>query len=233
MDKEKRLKSCRLKKGGFKWGDKGRWDQKVDLFSMQPKWPGTYKANLDVDGLMNMLVAAYSLSKPDGCMVLWMPASKLHCSEFDPVTHVPRWKAMGTIFSGTGAMAIGFVYCKTYNSRLQIGAKQLLDTTGTGPSSSITMRWMLEKVFQFGDGLVMRKGLVVDPYAHQSAQLAIWCRRMGLAYRGYMRSKKLFEAANAGLAQIELPGIQEELLTAQSKGKKGIRNEYGKKEGQQ
>jgi len=210
MDREKEFKRVRLKKGKFKWDTSESLRGKVDLINLQPKWPGTYKAKLGRDGLSEVTRVAYDMARPNGIMVLWMYARQLHRSPFDPINDVQRWKAVGSIVSGTGAMAIGFVYGRNFGS--DFGSKQILDPTGTGPSSSITMKWLLEFAFRVGGTPLKRKGLVLDPWAHPSVQLAKWSRRMGLRYRGYIASRKRYEAASLELAQVELPGIQGDLL---------------------
>ena len=210
MDREKELKRIRLKKGKFGWRNTEKLQGKVDLINLQPKWPGTHKARLDRDGLSAVTRLAYGMSSRNGIMVLWMNAVQLHKSPFDPVNDVERWKSVGTIISGTGSMSLGFVYGRNFGSDL--GAKQILDPKGMGPSSSITMKWLLEFAFRVDGTPLKRRGFVLDPWAHQSVQLAKWSRRMGLRYRGHIASRKKFEAGRLELAQVELPVIQEVLL---------------------
>lgn len=202
-----------LERGSFKWNKPDEHkNHSVRLWNMAPIWPGRPRAKLTAKRLNEQITEAYNLTSPTGFMVLWMPAVELHRTPFDPIEMAYHWTAMSTVLSGMRPLHIGYVYCKGFDITADWGSKLILDNTGRGPSSSLTMKWLLEKLFTIGNTGVMSSGLVVDPYAHRSVQLAKWCRRFNIQYRGYIRSKKGFEAAQEALAQIELPGIQQALL---------------------
>ena len=208
-----RNESVRLKKGSFKWDKPSEHNQHfVRLWNMAPVWPGRPKATITSKKLNEEITEAYNLTTNQGFMILWMPATELHRSPFDPIEMVYHWTAMSTIFSGADPMYVGYVYCKGFNLNADWENKMILDNTGRGPSSSMTMKWILESLFKMGKTDSLSSGLVVDPYAHKSVQLAKWCRRLNIRCRGYIRSKKRFDEANRTLAQIEVPGIQEGLL---------------------
>lgn len=179
----------------------------VKLWHLAPIWPGREKARINAGELERLIKGVYELTRPQGLMVLWMPAAELHRTPFDPLDMVGNWTAMSTIISGSKPIRIGYVYSKEHNRTADWGCKLILDTEGRqGPSSSLTMKWLLDTLV---DG---KDGCVVDPYAHRSVTLAQWCRRLNIPYHGFIRGKNGFEAAQKRLAQVELPGIQQQLL---------------------
>ena len=195
----------KLEKGSFSFD--GQSDMDIRLWHFAPIWPGRQKARVDAKGLERQLKRAYELTRPQGLLVLWIPAVELHRTPFDPLDMAGSWTAMSTIISGSKPIYIGYVYCKGHSSAADWGSKLILDTEShRGPSSSLTMKWLLDTLMD------KETGFVVDPYAHKSATLAQWCRRLNIPYWGCIRGKKGFEAAQKTLAQVELPGIQQPLL---------------------
>ncbi len=196
----------KLENGAFDFGKPLGWID-IQLWNFAPIWPGRAKARLDPEKLERQLQRAYEVTKPQGLLILWMPATELHRTPFDPLDNCGHWTAMSTIISGSKPIHIGYVYSKGHNQTANWGCKLILDTEGhRGPSSSLAMKWLLDT---FMDS---KSGFVADPYAHKSATLAQWCRRLNIPYWGYIRGKKNFEAAQKILAQVELPGIQQALL---------------------
>lgn len=178
----------------------------VSLWNIAPVWPGRPKAKLTEQGLCDLVREAYARSSNNAHMILWMPASELHRSEFDPISMCDPWISQSTIFSGGNPLHIGFVYARS-QSKVDWDTKLILDAKGRrGPSSPKTMRFALDKL---GD----IKGPVVDPFAHRSAVLPIWTRRKGIRYVGFTSSKKSYNSIVKALAQVELPGIQLTVLT--------------------
>jgi len=176
----------------------------VSIWNLAPVWPGRTKAKLTDDQLVTLLDDAYSRSADRAHLVLWMPASELHQSLFDPVNMSGPWVLAGTVFSGSDPMHIGFVYARS-RSRVDWDTKLILDVKGRrGPSSSKTMKFLLERLGDIA-------GPIVDPFAHKSAVLPIWARRMGFRYVGYTASRKAYGDIVKALAQVELPGIQLEV----------------------
>lgn len=180
-------------------------ERKAHLWNFAPRWPGHPKAFTPQD-LESKIRRAYDLTYAGGFLVLWMPATQLHRTQFDPLDMTAPWTAMSTIISGANPISIGFVYGKGFQRAADWGCKLILDTQDRhGANSSLTVKWVLERLCSHG-------GPVFDPYADRSARLAQWCRRLGIGYRGHIRGKKNREAARKVLAQIELPGIQTNLL---------------------
>jgi len=196
----------KLEKGNFDF-DRSLDQLGIRLWHLAPIWPGRSKARISAKELERQLKRAYEATAPQGLLVLWMPATELHRTPFDPLDMVGRWTAMSSIISGSNPVHIGYVYSKGRNLIADWGCKLILDTQGRqGSSSSLTMKWLLETLM---DG---HEGAVADPYAHKSATLAQWCRRLNIPYLGNIRGSRSFEAAQRVLAQVELPGIQQPLL---------------------
>lgn len=182
-------------------------EQKAHLWHFVPRWPGSHPKAYTAHDLQAKIRRAYDLTGPGGHLVLWMPASQLHKTVFDPLGMIKPWEPVSTIISGVSPISIGFIYQKgDSNKAANWGCKLILDMQGRhGPSSSLAMKWIVDK-------LCAGSGPVFDPYADKSATLAQWCRRRGVSYQGHIRGKANREAARKVLAQIELPGIQVPLL---------------------
>lgn len=113
-----------------------------------------------------------------------------------------QWIRHGTVLSGSGDRThLGIVFSNSIENRW--GTKILWSPSG-GVRCSETCRWVLRKAFKEAGGWVC------DPYA-KSPHLAVWCRRLGIGYRGYARDKAVRSTIEKELAQTEIPGIQEEL----------------------
>ena len=172
------------------------------LWNIAPPWPGTAKAKLDEAGLTKLMCAAYQHSAERAHLVLWMPASSLHQSAFDPLAHNGPWTSVATIISGSNPVHIGYVYARSRTASQYWGSKLILDSGGSrGSSSSVAMKFLLTQ-------LGIEHTFVVEPFAHRSAALAIWSRRLNYDYIGYTRSKKTYRDIVKALAQQEIPGIQ-------------------------
>jgi hypothetical protein len=196
----------KLERGTFNFDRPLGWID-IQMWHFAPIWPGRAKARIDPAELERQLSRAYEKTAHQGLLVLWMPASELHRTPFDPLDNCSHWTAMSTIISGSNPVYIGYIYSKGRNQAANWGCKLILDTEGRkGPSSSLTMKWLLETLMDSEDGFV------IDPYAHKSATLAQWCRRLNIPYWGCIRGGKNCEAAKKMLAQVELPGIQQSLL---------------------
>lgn len=198
----------KLERGAFNFDrlDWVGWDD-IRLWNFAPVWPGREKARINPTELERQLKRAYERAAPQGLLVLWMPATELHRTPFDPLDNCGHWTAVSTIISGFKPIHIGYVYSKGHNRAANWGCKLILDTEGhRGPSSSLTVKWMLETLKKGS------AGPVIDPYAHKSATLAQWCRRLNIPYWGFIRGGREFMAADKALAQVELPGIQQPLL---------------------
>jgi hypothetical protein len=180
-------------------------ERKAHLWHFAPRWPGSHPKAMRPEDLMAKIRCAHDLTYDGGHLVLWMPAAQLHKTKFDPLGMVVPWVPASTIISGISPISIGFVYSKSDPKTANWGCKLILDTCGrNGPNSSLTIKWLLEQLCTHGP--------VFDPWAHRSAQLAQWCRRFGIGYRGHIRGKENRASARKILAQIELPGIQTTLL---------------------
>jgi len=176
----------------------------VSFWNVAPVWPGRGKAKLTEKDLSALLDEAYSRSADHAHMVLWMPASELHISLFDPMGDAGPWLLQATVLSGSHPLHIGFVYSRS-RPKVDWDTKFILDTNGRrGPSSALTMKFLLSRL---GDTV----GTIVDPFAHKSAALPIWARRFGIRYVGYQASKRSYASMVKTLAQVELPGIQLEV----------------------
>lgn len=190
---------------------KGRFENQkipsgVALWNFQPRWPGTDKAKLSEANLSDQLRLAYDHSMDGTGLMLWMPARMLHRSSWDIWEDAAPWVPASTLVSGFGdSLRIGILYGKKKLLRAW-EYRQIDDTVGSGSTSSLTVKWLLDELFPDGGGTVM------DPYAHSKGVLASYCRRQGVEYVGYMQSKKGYEAIKKVLAQVEFPEVQIDLL---------------------
>ena len=200
MKKTYEDKGIKLVKGDFDFESISN----VSLWNMAPVWPGRKKSRLSVTDLSGIVEKCYNLSRPSAYMVLWIPASELHQTLFDPQECSP-WLCQGTILSGSHPMHIGYVHTRG-GASLSHPTRLILDERGKrASSSSKAMKYLLEELLSYG------QHLVADPFGHRSAVLPIWCRRLHHRYVGAVRSKASYiEMANR-LAQEELPGIQLEI----------------------
>ena len=179
-------------------------EKHVSIWNIAPVWPGRAKAKLTEGGLEDLMSDTYNRSADRAHLILWMPASELHQTPFDPLDMCGPWLPMATVLSGSDPLHIGYVYARS-RSKVNWDTKLILDERGKrGPSSSKTVKFLLERL---GDIV----GPVVDPFAHRSAVLPIWARRKGFRYVGYTPSKKTYATMVKALAQEELPGIQLEV----------------------
>jgi hypothetical protein len=113
-----------------------------------------------------------------------------------------QWIRHGVILSGSGDRTMmGIVFSNTGENRWN--TKIIWSEIG-GERCSQTCRWVVRK------SLSDKGKLVCDPYA-KSYQLASWCRRFNLEYRGYTGYQRVRAKIEKELAQTEIPGIQEEL----------------------
>lgn len=180
------------------WTKEDDWP---DLWVLSPVWPGRSKAKVSAGQLQDFISQCHHNSTRNAHLVLWMPSSELHRTPFNPIDMAGFWLPKAVIVSGSNPLQIGYVYAKGY-SPVKWHTKLVLDDRKKrGMSSSKTVRLML-------DELLDTKGFVADPFAHDSACLPIWCRRLGLQYTGSVTSKKSYRSMVKLLAQVELPGIQ-------------------------
>lgn len=195
-----------LRKGDFDFEALSQDFSRVSLWNLAPTWPGRDRAKLSEEDLYGLIQKCYEHSENNACLILWMPASELHQTVFDPKDCSP-WFCKGCIFSGTHPMHIGFIHTRGRCSVNQ-PTKLMPDARGKrGSSSSKTMKYLLKTFVPNGSGVV------AEPFGHRSAQLPIWCRRLGHRYIGAVRSRSAYIEMTNRLAQEELPGIQLELPT--------------------
>ena len=175
---------------------------KVSLWNLAPlSWPGARNSKMNDRDLEALMVEALRHSAKPAHLVLWMPAKELHRTLFDPLTMSGRWSPIGTILSGSDPLHVGYVYSNS-RSWVDWATELILDGKGArGPNSTKTIKFMLDEL---GD----HSGVIVDLFAHRSAVLPCWSRRLRHRYVGYTRSKKTFSSIVTALAQVELPGIQ-------------------------
>ena len=178
--------------------------ERISLWHFAPRWPNHPKARLTAQELAAQLKRAYMAAVPSAHMVLWMPASYLHYTSFDPLAMAKPWNCFSTLISGADKPTIGYIYSTNPGAR-GWGSEVLFDARGRGPSSSGSMKLILDRLDTTG-------GSILDPYAHKSATLAMWSRRWNIPYWGYIHGKKNYESARKVLEQVELPGIQTSLL---------------------
>jgi len=178
----------------------------VSLWNFDPVWPRSKSESggvrLTGDKLVGQISNAYYKSLDDGHLVLWMPAAELHRAVIDPANLETPWKPQATILSGTSPIYVGYIFAKQ-KSYVDWATTFIPDERSKrGPSSSKSMKFLLEKL------VPNDRALVVDPYPDRSAVLPIWCRRMLISYVGYAGSKSVYQDMKKKLAQVELPGIQ-------------------------
>lgn len=181
--------------------------KRIAMWHFAPRWPDHPKARLSPSGLSSQLERAYRAAVPLGRMVLWMPSSYLHCTSFDPLTMAKPWNCFSTVMSGSDRPVIGYVYSTNADAE-GWGNTMIWDAAGRGPSSSVAMKFILDRLCIDGT-----QGFVVDPYAHRDAILTTWCRRWNIPYWGRIRGKKNYANAAKVLEQVELPAIQTSLLS--------------------
>lgn len=180
--------------------------KKVSLWNIAPDWPGisTSKSKVDAGYLAILMKESFLRSADHAHLILWMPASELHRTPFDPVTECGDWTPIATIISGSDPIHIGYVYVNS-QSWIDWTTQFIHDARGKrGCSSSKTVKFVIE---EFGDD----RGPIVDVFAHSSALLPVWARRAGHRYIGYTSSKKAYIKIASSLAQVELPDIQLEM----------------------
>lgn len=177
-------------------------DDKVSLWNLAPpSWPGARGSKMNDRDLEALMAETFRHSAERAHLVLWMPAKELHRTPFDPLTMSGLWSSIGTILSGSDPMHIGFVYANSH-SWVKWTTKLILDGKGKrGPNSTKAVKFVIDEL---GD----LSGPIVDLFAHRSAVLPSWSRRLRHRYIGYTRSKKSFSSIVTALAQVELPGIQ-------------------------
>jgi len=176
---------------------------RIGLWHFAPRWPDHPKARVTATKLASEIKQAYMATDPLSFFILWMPASYLHRTSFDPLSMAKPWHCFSTIISGAQKPTIGYVYATNPSIR-GWGNTVIFDNEGRGPTSSITVKFLLDRL-NFD-------GAILDPYASQTAKLAVWCKRWNIPYWGYIRGKKSHASARRILKQIELPGIQQSLL---------------------
>lgn len=204
--------SVEIRKGGFEKEKKLPFG--VNLWNISPKWPTQSKSRLTEEKLSRLLETAYDQTVKGGFLMLWMPAAEFHRAlpHWNVADDAAPWEPISTLVSGMGnTLKVGVMYGKgvdVLRSPIPWGYHCIHDFgKRAGSTSTLTVKWMLERVFPNGGG-----GLVVDPFAHRKAVLATYCRRRRIRYLGYIRSKKGYRAAQKVLAQVELPGLQMSLV---------------------
>lgn len=179
-------------------------EKQISIWNVAPIWPGRSKTQMSERQLAALMEEAYNRSSDKAHLILWMPASELHQTPFDPLDMCGPWLPMATLLSGSDPLHIGYLYARS-RSKVDWDTRLILDERGKrGPNSSKTVKFLLECL---GD----IDGAIIDPFAHRSAVLPIWARRMGIRYVGYTASKKGYQMMVKALAQVELPGIQLEI----------------------
>lgn len=192
-------------------GEPGELPTGVDLWVLSPRFIEAPFANGKnyaalVDGLAER-------SNPESTLVLWIHLRNFADEKFwNP--SFDRWTRHGVIVSGSGDRTeVGFVFSNAplrsardiVNFRKKRWKHTVIWSEAGGPQCSKTCRWILKKISV--DGATRT---VCDPYAKHPA-LALWCRRMNMEYRGYSRYQGVRRRIEKELAQVDLPGIQEEL----------------------
>ena len=171
----------------------------VDLWFLSPKFSTKRYRSPEkfaeyVDGLVDR-------SAPDANLILWIRVWNFADNQFWYPTF-NQWIRHGVILSGSGNRTeMGVVFSRSIESRWRMKA---IWSEGGGPKCSHTCSWVVRKICS-GD-----KKLICDPYA-KSHHLAMWCRRLNVEYRGYTRYQGVRDKIEKELAQLEFPGIQEEL----------------------
>ena len=150
-------------------------------------------------------VNMFYASKSNAYAVLWLKPTWFGNSRFT-WPEFKRWIPHSSLVSGSGEnICIGIILSNQLvkDKRLWGDNKNIWSVQG-GSKSSETCKWLLDRLMPDGEGIV------VDPYA-QSADLASWCKRLNVEYRGYTENQELRDKIEKALAQLELPGIQEVL----------------------
>jgi len=184
--------------------------KKVSLWNISPpRWPGSPGSIMNPDYLIRMIKRAHDRTQANGHLVIWMPHRELHQTEVNLLGDMGGWTVQSTILSGSEkGMSIGYIYSK-WPTPIDFDSQILLDERGRrGPGSSHAMRFLLDKLVKSRGGMQYEVQRVVEPFVHRSGQMALWSRREGIQYMGYMASETTFEAVKEKLAQVELPGIQ-------------------------
>jgi len=177
----------------------GEFPEKVDMWSLAPNFSvGRFKNSVMFTAYADGLAER---SAANAILVVWISIRNFaDCNFWYPSFN--QWIRHGTVLSGSGDRThLGIVFSNSIDIRW--GTKVLWSPSG-GVRCSETCRWVLRKTFK------NQGGLVCDPYT-RSPHLAVWCRRLGIRYRGYARDKAIRDTVEKELAQTEIPGIQEEL----------------------
>jgi len=177
----------------------GEYPEGVAMWSLAPNFVTKRFKNSDEFIAYGDSLAAKSADK--AVLIVWINIRNFADNKFW-YPSFNQWIRHGSVLSGSGDRTnLGVVFSNSMDIRWD--TKVLWSTSG-GVRCSETCKWVLGKTFR------KTGGLVCDPYA-RSPQLAVWCRRLGIAYRGYARDKTVRDAIEKELAQTEIPGIQEEL----------------------
>ena len=151
-------------------------------------------------------------SEQEAYAILWLRPSWLGSPQFrypDRVQWIPR----STIISGaSNKVYIGILFSRHYDDedkRVWNGLRSIWSPIG-GSRSSETCKVVLSRVCQ-------PSGVVCDPYA-TSHILATWARRLNIGYLGYTQYQGVRSKIEKELAQVDLPGIQEELPLLMNNG---------------
>jgi len=177
----------------------GDLPQGVDLWSLTPNF--RLKVFRDSARFSAYADRLADLSATNAILIVWIRVQNFADNNFW-YPSFKQWIRHGIVLSGSAERThMGIVFSNSADSRW--GTKTLWSTSG-GVKCSQTCKWVLGRTFGKAGGLVC------DPYA-RSPYLAVWCRRLGIGYRGYARDKAVLDAIENELAQTEIPGIQEEL----------------------
>lgn len=183
----------------------------VDLWVVAPKF--TERPFAQGNAYTELIDDLADKSNEDSTLILWVHIRNLAENTFwNPLFE--NWTRHGVILSGSGDRSeIGLVFSNSPLKRardvLRFHKNKWKSTViwseAGGPKCSNTCKWILNKIS--GDG---ESKLVCEPYA-KGDTLALWCRRMNMTYRGYSKYQVVRDRIEKGLAQIELPGIQQML----------------------
>ena len=171
----------------------------VNLWSLSPKLSTKrFRSSESFDAYTNTLA---EMSAKDANLVVWIQARKFANNNFW-YPSFGQWIRHGVIISGSGERThIGVVFSTSIENSW---GDRVIWSPESGPKSSQACKWVLNRAFGKGGGLVC------DPFARDH-NLAVWCRRLNIAYCGYAIDKDAYDHITRELAQEDIPGIQEEL----------------------
>lgn len=180
-----------------RWNTGDLGEDKIRLWWVTPLFKNLKKICRNLDDSL------FYLSDDESYILIWLRPSWFGIKDFS-WPQLTKWIPRASLVSGSGKnIQIGVMLSRHFSEKDKFvwNENKTIWSIDSGSKSSETCKWILGRIAD---------GVVVDPYA-QSQHVASWCRRYNLGYRGYADNQEVRTNIEKELAQVEIPGIQEEL----------------------